>query len=121
MPDSDRTTTSTAQSVADLCAGAAIDNGDGTATLSGCPFQQQLFNFDRFGNTTREQSMHDATGRFVATATAACDTWRLGTDAEGVTVTVNTSTGEVRAHGMFHPGQPTTSLPQQVSAPLLEE
>jgi hypothetical protein len=113
-------TTPTGQSIAELCAGAAIDNGNGTATAMGCPFEQQLYNIQQYGNQTPDEALHDASGRFVATASARCGTWRVGTDVNGVTITTDISSGEVRAHGMVHAGYPLTTLPASLPAPFVE-
>lgn len=105
--------------LAELCAGAVPESADHVATSISCPFLQQTANVVRFGAALGQPTeLRDAKGSFVARVTHTCDTWALGTDAQGVTVVIRRDTGEVVSHGIEHPGQPISSLPSPLAAPL---
>ncbi len=100
-----------------LCAGAPRQNSDGTATMSGCLFEQQLLNISRFGKSLPAVVL-DAADSPIATVDQSCGSWWVGKDANGVTVTIDGTTGDVRSHGAFHPGNVTSALPASVPLPL---
>jgi hypothetical protein len=109
------------EALAALCAGAAQPNGDGTATQSGCVFEQQLINVSRYGHTLEAQTLLDADGHVLATVDGACGSWYVGTDPAGVRVSIDQKTGAIRSHGALHPGNATSSLPASAPIPLLLE
>ena len=115
-PDDGETETGTSHAA--LCAGAPHDNGDGTVTMQGCAFEQQLINIGKYGDST-SGSLSDADGNTLATVTRTCDTWWRGMDGDGTDVIVNGATGAVRSHGLLHAGQVTSRLPAFVKTPLV--
>ena len=108
----------TRTSLAALCAGAPHDNGDGTVTLQGCAFEQQLINIGKYGHAVSSGTLFDADGNTLATVTESCDTWWRGTDGDGTDVIVDGANGSVRSHGLVHAGQITSRLPAIVKTPL---
>lgn len=100
------------------CGGEGKHNGDGSVTAIACDFEQQLENIAEFGEETDAQELVDANGVSIATVDTSCAAWWLGADANGTTVIINQSTGEVRSHGKAHPGQELSGLPEFVSVPL---
>jgi hypothetical protein len=102
-----------------LCAGARRANADGTATQQGCAFEQQLINIEKYGQPLDPRTLFDAEGNALATVTHSCGSWWLGTDADGTLVTLDGVEGAVRSHGMLHPGQVTSRLPEVVKTPLV--
>jgi hypothetical protein len=50
--------------------------------------------------------------------TRTCDVWALGTDADGVTVVVQQTTGKVFSHGTQHPGQVLSRVASPLALPL---
>jgi hypothetical protein len=106
--------------LAALCAGAPRQNADGSVTTLACAFEQQLNNMQTYGRALTPHPLYDADGMSLATVSMACDAWLAGSDAEGVTVTINTSTGKILSHGMLHPGQATSLLPATGKLPFQE-
>jgi hypothetical protein len=103
----------------DLCAGAAPVYAGGYATSAACPFVQHADNVAQFGDKLpNATSLHDGSGAVVATVTHTCDAWALGTDAQGITVIVDRSSGRVVSHGNLHPGQPTSQLVSPLAQPV---
>ena len=98
------------------CGSEPAVDGNGLATSVGCAFEQQADNFFHFG--TRSTGTLAASGMARASVEATCGTWVQGTDADGVTVFVDTASGAVRSHGAFHAGFATSALPQTLSLPL---
>jgi hypothetical protein len=116
----DQTPTKASTSQALKCDSEPIDNGNGVATAISCAFEQQWQNINAHGTKLGQPLALTAAGSPLGvTATNECGTWVLGTDAQGVTVFVNKTDGEVRSHGQLHPGFATTSLPSVVSLPVV--
>jgi hypothetical protein len=107
---------------ADLCAGAPPDYGNHVVTMVSCPWVQHTDNISKYGApSTSSGVLRDATGTQVATITDTCETWTMGTDAQGVLVIIRLDTGEVTAHGNMHPGQELSKLPEKLALPLTLE
>jgi hypothetical protein len=89
-------------------------------TSVGCPFEQQLDNLAHFGTPVGGAglALSDAQGATGARVTLRCGTWLRAVDAQGNVVVVQSASGEVRSHGLFHAGQPVSQLPFQLSMPL---
>jgi hypothetical protein len=103
----------------DLCAGVAPEYAGGYATSAACPFVQHADNVAQFGEKLPNATpLLDGSGAVVATVTHTCDVWTLGTDAQGVTVIVDRSSGRVVSHGNLHPGQPTSRLASPLAQPV---
>ena len=103
----------------DLCAGAAPETVDHLVTAESCPFIQHADNISKYGEALNEnQQLLDATGKVLATVTNTCDTWTLGTDANGVVVLIDRSNGMIVSHGLLHAGQPISTLVSPAAMPL---
>lgn len=103
----------------DLCAGAPPEYGDHVVTAVSCPFVQHADNIAKYGEPLSESTdLLDGAGTKVATVTNTCDTWALGTDAQGLTVLVRFDSGEVISHGTQHPGQALSQLPSVLALPV---
>ncbi len=89
-------------------------------TTAGCPFEQQTDNILDFGEriSTAGLPLQSASGPVDALVTHKCGNWLMGKDSANITIVIHAVTGEVRSHGEFHAGFPTTSLPAALSAPL---
>jgi hypothetical protein len=117
----DPTATRASTSQALTCGTEPIDNGNGISTAISCAFEQQWQNITTHGTKLGQTVELTAAGAPLGVkATDECGAWVLGADAQGVTVFVNTSTGEVRSHGQVHPGFATSSLPSVVALPIVE-
>jgi hypothetical protein len=102
-----------------LCDDSPVAPGEHVSVSHGCAFEQQLINISKFGTPVSGKAQVTAGAQATGVAaTASCKTWVLGTDAQGVQVIVNTSTGEVRSHGMFHQGAPSSTLPASLALPV---
>ena len=101
-----------------ICAGAPKDNGDGTVTTIACAFEQQASNIYRYGTRVAPATLFDAHGTALATVDTSCESWWMGMDASGVNVIIERATGEVRSHGVFHPGMEMSALADRVVTPL---
>jgi hypothetical protein len=109
----------TQTSTAPLCGSEPQDNGDGTTTAIGCPFEQQWENITHHGvRLATVEHLKAAGASEGVSVTNSCSTWMLGTDINNVTVFVNTTTGEVRSHGQVHPGMETSVLPTTLPLPI---
>ncbi len=107
---------------ADLCAGAPPDYGDHVVTMVSCPWVQHTDNISKFGERAQGSGvLRDATGTQVATITDTCESWAMGTDAQGVLVVIRRDTGDVTAHGNLHAGQELSKLPAKLALPLTLE
>ncbi len=103
----------------DLCAGSPPEYGDHVVTAVSCPFVQHTDNIAKYGESlSAPTDLLDGTGTKVATITNTCDTWALGTDAQGLTVVVRIDNGEVISHGTQHPGQALSRLPSVLALPV---
>jgi hypothetical protein len=106
-PSEPPTTTATTEQ---FCSAAPIQNGDGTATMKGCSYEQHTYNITRNGTALGAGVVRDAQGAQVATATNACGRYLFGRDASGVSIIIDRETGDVQSHGQAHPGSETSTL-----------
>ncbi|MGZ3420583.1 MAG: hypothetical protein ACXWUG_28910 [Polyangiales bacterium] len=100
-------------STADLCSAAPIDNGDGTATMVGCSYEQHTYNITHHG----QQLASPILVQGKANITHTCGRWLYGKDPSGVSIIVDRDTGEVQSHGMMHGGMPVSGV-TQLTAPV---
>jgi hypothetical protein len=106
-------------STAALCGTQPQDNGDGTVTAVGCPFEQQYDNILHHGQRLAStEQLHSGATTPGVSVTNTCGEWLLGTDPAGIVVFVSNASGEVRSHGQMHPGFATSSLPAKLSLPI---
>jgi len=101
----------------ELCAGAAERHGDIVVGIV-CPFERQARNILVYGDRFEPQMLFDASGESVANVSAACDSWWLGVDRNGVGVLLDADTGRVLSHGTVDPGMPISELPEALPAPF---
>lgn len=101
-----------------LCAGAATPRSSNIVTTIACPFEQQYANIMAYGDEMQSPAIRDADGRLLGTVNRSCDSWWLVTDPNGVDVMIDLESGKVRSHGMQHPGQSLSELPDQLALPL---
>jgi len=100
------------------CGTEPTDNGNGTATVLGCPFEQQLLNIRANGTAVPSGHLLSQGQSVAFTSDFQCGEWVMGTDAQGAQVFVSTADGTVRSHGAVHPGFPSTVLPAQLQQPV---
>jgi hypothetical protein len=101
-----------------LCAGGGLRRSEYIVTSIACPFEQQLANIVRYGEEMTPTTFYDASNRQIGAMTYSCDVWWRGTDPDGVDIVVNSVSGLVRSHGLVHPGQLTSLLPEYVEGPF---
>src|SRR5215471_7099397 len=94
------------------CGEEARPMGNDTATVLACAFEQQVSNIQRNGYALTG-ALFDAQGVEAAQMMMGCGSYMMGTDASGTTVIINTepsdsSYGQVRSHGAFHVGYPSS-------------
>jgi hypothetical protein len=87
-------------------------------TQAECSFVQQTDNILHHGDALAVRALTDQSGLAAGTITNQCGEWLMAKDPSGLTVVISTTTGEVRSHGLVHPGQPISSLPRKLALPL---
>jgi hypothetical protein len=106
------------QTLTEICSGAPTPNLDGSYTAADCRFVQQTDNMVKFGASLAAGLVRDNNGVAVGTFTHSCDRWMLGKDASGLSIVLDTQSGDVVSHGSLHGGFPTSAVPTPVALPI---
>jgi hypothetical protein len=100
-----------------LCSDQPQALADGLVQQAGCAFEQQLDNILHHG-TNASGALTAGASPTTALVARTCGRYLQATDAQGITVIVDTKSGNALSHGSVHPGFPKSAMPAKLPLPI---